>query len=176
MVKILARKRGFTIVEVALVLAVAGMIMLAIFIALPAVQRTERDAERQEDLAEIIRGIKSYQSNNRGALPSGVNGWKDFYNKYLPKLVEPNGQGYFERFDNTSLIECKSATGAACAEASGGETIATFMNSSFETNNYRLIVVTQATCNGSNPVKSSNVRKVALLYTLEVGGVVCKNS
>ena len=38
-------KKGFTIIEVALVLAVAGMIMLAVFIALPAVQRTERDSE-----------------------------------------------------------------------------------------------------------------------------------
>lgn len=147
--------------------------MLAIFIALPAVQRTERDAERQEDLAEIIRGIKSYQSNNRGALPNGVNAWKDFYNKYLPKLAEPNGQKYF---DNLSVIVCNSATGAACSGGTGGEAITTFMNNNFETNNYKMIVVTQATCDGSNPVKSSNVRKVALLYTLEVGGAICKNS
>lgn len=169
MVKILARKRGFTIIEVALVLAVAGMIMLAIFIALPAVQRTERDAERQEDLAEIIRGIKSYQSNNRGALPNGRDAWISFYGKYLPKLKEPNGQGYF---DNLSLVTCTSATGAAC----GGDVISGFMSRDFNGNNYGLIVVTQATCDGSNVVRSSNMRKVALLYTLEAGGVICKNS
>lgn len=169
-------RRGFTIIEVALVLAVAGMIMLAVFIALPAVQRTERDAERQEDLAEIIRGIKSYQSNNRGALPNGVTAWKKFYSDYLPKLTEPNGQGYFDNFDDSSLVVCNSATGAACAGGSQGDKIASFMNNDFEINNYRIMVVTQATCNGNEPIKSSNVRKVALLYTLEIGGVVCRNS
>ncbi len=173
MVKNMVRGRGFTIIEVALVLAVGGMIMLAVFIALPAVQRTERDAERQEDLAKIINGIKNYQSNNRGALPSGESGWGEFYSKYLDGVTDPNGQGYF---DNMSLVECDTATGAACSGGTGGNKITTLQNGSFEDNDYKLIVVTQATCKESEAVKSSNMRKVALLYTLEGGGVICKNS
>ena len=39
----LKNKKGFTIIEVVLVLAVAGLIFLMVFLALPALQRAQRD-------------------------------------------------------------------------------------------------------------------------------------
>ena len=42
-IKNLKLKQGFTIIEVVLVLAIAGLIFLAIFITLPALQRAQRD-------------------------------------------------------------------------------------------------------------------------------------
>ena len=39
-------KKGFTIIEVVLVLAIAGLIFLMVFIALPALQRTQRNTQR----------------------------------------------------------------------------------------------------------------------------------
>ena len=36
-------KKGFTIIEVVLVLAIAGLIFAMVFIALPALQRSQRD-------------------------------------------------------------------------------------------------------------------------------------
>ena len=36
-------KKGFTIIEVVLVLAIAGLIFLMVFIALPALQRSQRN-------------------------------------------------------------------------------------------------------------------------------------
>ena len=44
------KKNGFTIIEVSLVLAIAGMIMLLAFIALPGLWRTQRDSERKADV------------------------------------------------------------------------------------------------------------------------------
>ena len=41
-------KSGFTVIEVALVLAIAGMIFLMVFIALPALQRSQRDTSRRD--------------------------------------------------------------------------------------------------------------------------------
>jgi prepilin-type N-terminal cleavage/methylation domain-containing protein len=41
-------KQGFTIIEVVLVLAIAGLIFLAIFITLPALQRAQRDQARKK--------------------------------------------------------------------------------------------------------------------------------
>lgn len=41
-------KKGFTIIEVVLVLAVAGLIFLMVFIALPALQRSQRDSQRKQ--------------------------------------------------------------------------------------------------------------------------------
>ena len=37
-------KKGFTIIEVVLVLAIAGLIFLMVFVALPALQRGQRDS------------------------------------------------------------------------------------------------------------------------------------
>ena len=38
-------KKGFTIIEVVLVLAIAGLIFLMVFLALPALQRSQRDSQ-----------------------------------------------------------------------------------------------------------------------------------
>ena len=42
---------GFTIIEVVLVLAIAGLIFLMVFLALPALQRSQRDTQRKNDMA-----------------------------------------------------------------------------------------------------------------------------
>ena len=39
---------GFTIIEVVLVLAIAGLIFLMVFIALPTLQRSQRDTQRRK--------------------------------------------------------------------------------------------------------------------------------
>ena len=49
-------KKGFTISEVVLVLAIGGLIFLMVFIALPALQRSQRDTQRKDDLARFMSG------------------------------------------------------------------------------------------------------------------------
>ena len=44
---------GFTIIEVVLVLAIAGLIFLMVFIAFPALQRSQRDTQRRNDLSKV---------------------------------------------------------------------------------------------------------------------------
>ncbi|MBR3220509.1 type II secretion system protein, partial [Candidatus Saccharibacteria bacterium] len=62
-------KAGFTIIEVVLVLAIAGLIFMMVFLALPALQRSQRDTQRADDIARLQAAINSYQANNRGRLP-----------------------------------------------------------------------------------------------------------
>jgi prepilin-type N-terminal cleavage/methylation domain-containing protein len=62
-------KKGFTIIEVVLVLAIAGLIFLMVFIALPALQRNQRDTQRKNDLSRIQSAVNSYQANNKGKIP-----------------------------------------------------------------------------------------------------------
>ena len=62
--------KGFTIIEVVLVLAIAGLIFLMVFIALPALQSSQRDTARKTDVGTIASAVTSYTSNNRGAFPS----------------------------------------------------------------------------------------------------------
>ena len=45
--------KGFTIIEVVLVLAIAGLIFLMVFLALPALQRSQRDTQRKNDMARL---------------------------------------------------------------------------------------------------------------------------
>jgi len=65
-------KKGFTIIEVVLVLAIAGLIFLMVFIALPALQRGQRDTQRRNDMSRFMSQVNSFQTNNRGRAP-GVN-------------------------------------------------------------------------------------------------------
>ena len=46
-------KKGFTIIEVVLVLAIAGLIFLMVFLALPALQRSQRDTQRKNDISRL---------------------------------------------------------------------------------------------------------------------------
>lgn len=63
-------KEGFTIIEVVLVLAIAGLIFMMVFIALPALQRSQRDTARKNDVSIVSAAVTSYSSNNRGVFPS----------------------------------------------------------------------------------------------------------
>lgn len=62
--------KGFTIVEVVLVLAIAGLIFLMVFVALPALQRSQRDTARKNDVSYVVTAVASYMSNNRGSFPA----------------------------------------------------------------------------------------------------------
>ena len=62
-------QRGFTIIEVVLVLAIAGLIFLVVFLALPGLQRGQRDTQRKQEVARLESQITTYQSDNKGSLP-----------------------------------------------------------------------------------------------------------
>ena len=63
-----SHKKGFTIIEVVLVLAIAGLIFLMVFVALPALQRNQRDTQRRDDYGMLSSAITSYSANNGGRL------------------------------------------------------------------------------------------------------------
>ncbi len=74
------KQKGFTIIEVVLVLAIAALIFLMVFIALPALQRNTRDQDRKETVGKVASAITTYQSNKRGAQPTSgsvLNGYID---------------------------------------------------------------------------------------------------
>ena len=87
-------KRGFTIIEVVLVLAIAGLIFLMVFVALPALQRSQRDTQRRQDYADLSANVTNYTTNNNGSLPV-PNKTKLPANKYVNKDgLDPNGKTY----------------------------------------------------------------------------------
>jgi len=63
------RKSGFTLVEIVLVMAIAGLILAMIFLALPQVGRTRRDTARKTDLGRLQTQIEFYGSNHSCTYP-----------------------------------------------------------------------------------------------------------
>lgn len=61
-------KKGFTIIEVVLVLAIAGLIFLMVFVAFPALQRSQGDTQRRQDYAMLSSAITAYATNNNNKL------------------------------------------------------------------------------------------------------------
>ena len=144
------QKTGFTIIEVVLVLAIAGLIFLMVFVALPALQRSQRDTQRRQDIAEIATAITQYQSNNGGGLPQDGKE-TDFKNDYLNGgKYDPDGSEY--------ALDVK-------AFATGLTAPTTFSN-------HELWIVTSASCDGEK-VKQGSARDYAVLYKLEGAGVYC---
>lgn len=146
-------EKGFTIIEVVLVLAIAALIFLMVFIALPALQRSQRDTQRKNDLSRAITAVNNYQSNNRGAVPSNQARWNDLKNSYLKAgddtFTDPNGTAY------------TFATGTVPSSFTGDGKI-------FWTRN--------ATCDGETVKTGQGANKVALQMKLEGGGVACENN
>jgi len=100
------KTKGFTIIEVVLVLAIAGLIFLLIFLALPALQRNQRDQARRQDVGRLISAVQSYQSNNQGKRPStvGGTGTATFPGTYLENFNDPSGTAYTFAAGLTSVV------------------------------------------------------------------------
>ena len=79
-------KQGFTIIEVVLVLAIAGLIFLMVFIALPALQKSQRDTQRRSDVGRFRAQINQYQANNKGGLPDNTD-----IDSFVTNYLEGNG-------------------------------------------------------------------------------------
>jgi len=52
-----------------IVLAIAGLILLIVFLAVPALQRGSRNTQRKTDASSVSAAIATYISNNNGKLP-----------------------------------------------------------------------------------------------------------
>lgn len=189
-------KKGFTLVETVLVLAVAGLIFAIVFSSLPALQVSSRDTQRKTDILNLISELKSYQSNNRGALPTdmayvsgsafdacsetdtsgcsayanaGNTTWRGFYRDYLgAKFFDPAGEHY-----SLSIVDCSStATDKKCTDAK----LAALYESRFPYGNYDIVMAIGATCAGGEAVGSSNPRTAAAVYKMEGTGSFCANT
>ena len=97
--------KGFTIIEVLIVLAIAGLILTIVFIAVPQLQRNTRDSKRQSIASRLSTELQAYASNNGGSFPfattaatyPGTNcktsvatqfACYDWYNRYINGKVD----------------------------------------------------------------------------------------
>ncbi len=173
---------GFTMIELSLTIAIAGLIFLMIFVALPWLRANQRDTKRREDLLHFINEVKTYQQKNRGTLP-GISDnetkitvdlndissdtesttWAGFYRDYLREnFMDPVGENYA-----LNISSCGN-------KVAGQECVG--VDNLFYPNDYQIVVVRASVCSNNRPVQSSNPRKLAAVYALETGGIYCANS
>jgi prepilin-type N-terminal cleavage/methylation domain-containing protein len=68
--KLKSKASGFTLIEVVIVLAIAGLIMVVVFLAVGGAQRGRRDTERSNAAARLIAAAEQTMANNGGTVPA----------------------------------------------------------------------------------------------------------
>jgi prepilin-type N-terminal cleavage/methylation domain-containing protein len=82
---------GFTVIEILIVLAIAALFLLAVFLALPALQRNERNDSRKRSV-ELINGLmQEYYAQNTLTYPDTPAQMCQFITNFLQD-INP-GQG-----------------------------------------------------------------------------------
>ncbi len=159
MKKIFNKEDGFTIIEVVLVLAIAGLIFLVVFLALPQLQRSRRDTQRKSDVGRVVAGLESYSGNNSGNYPVGTDaGFSSFVAGYI----------------TTGGTDFSDPSGGAYALVGGsGTTVPDTSDGALGTMYYR----TSASCGATEGTfVSGTTRDVAVLTPLEGGIAFCQDN
>ena len=154
------KKSHFTIIEVALVLAIGALIFLVVFLAVPALQRNQRNDARKRDISSVVEAVAVYTSNN-------------------PKQILKGGYAYQggtanKTGDNTGLAKYLDTLSTNTEEVIVGR-VDQYINSIendrfFGSDNNRpsrIYVVTGAKCDGSTKLATGSSRSVAVIGGVE---------
>lgn len=154
-------KKGFTIIEVVLVLAIAGLIFLMVFVALPALQRSQRDTQRRDDMARLATAITQYQTNNNGKVPMAattVPTSEDFKTKYLggaDAFKDPDGEAYTIQFKTLGgTVKAPNPTAV----------------------DHIIYTYNKAQCDGETMKATTKTNDYAIIYKLEGSGTYCADN
>ncbi len=136
----LKNQKGFTIIEVLIVLAIAGLILLIVFLAVPALQRNSRNTQSRNAAAAVLGGVNDFSTANNGTFPTTV--------------AVANGIVTFTGAAGTTPSEAKVKAGTTVALANGVPAATGAIN-----------VAINYGCNGNAPV--AKPRAVAALFKIE---------
>lgn len=116
---------GFTVVELLIVLAIAGVILMLVIMAFPALARNDRNTRRKQDVAAILEAVSRWELTNSANYP--VTGTDNFlqYSKLhfydigsVNAAIRTPGAGSIGA--NTALDTVRVYNRAACDPASSG--------------------------------------------------------
>lgn len=168
-------KQGFTIIEVVLVLAIAGLIFLMVFLALPALQRSQRDSQRKSDMSRLVGALNDYKAANRGKIPDNGatgNNWSKFVDDYL---IGRKGGGANDRDTFVDPSGPKAGTTDTTYVLTEQTATSTALSGDFEANQNIIYYTTGARCDegGDKVVGEQGARVVAFRMKLENAGWYC---
>jgi prepilin-type N-terminal cleavage/methylation domain-containing protein len=168
------QQKGFTIIEVMIVLAIAGLIMVVVLIAVPQLQRSQRNNAAKAVLDRTFTEIQNYATNNNGKYPATTGELDGFCTRYLEKT----GASCANETGATFINDPKTGTPVRVAYSStttAGPSVPTNGNSRTLTV-YSLSTGTGFQCSGEDVVAGSGGRQVAATIALEGGAMACRDN
>jgi prepilin-type N-terminal cleavage/methylation domain-containing protein len=165
--------KGFTIIEVMIVLAIAGLILLIVFLAVPALQRSSRNTAAKSDAGHISSSINDFLSNNNGTLPGVLPGatmvTATKFNTDCNALYADAGT--LSQYTSAN-VPCDTALGKGAAnkfEAYNGA-----INNTTAATDLALVLDVGAVCPTTNDLSQvtttpGTTRQACLLYTIQTG-------
>lgn len=156
-------REGFTIIEVLIVLAIAGLILLIVFLAVPALQRNASNTNRKNDASAIAAAVSEYENNNSGTLPSEISGTGGTYT--LCSSVDTNCTGGTDSPAQFKLGHYNTPN------TSGGNGDFEIVTTKTAAGNYdQLYIETKLTCSGNAPTATgAGAQSVAIVYNIATG-------
>ncbi len=156
MLNIKKKTEGFTIIEVLIVLAIAGLILLIVFLAVPALQRNSRNTQRANDVSRSLGAAQEVLNNNNGNLATLTSA----------SLRTAIGSPAYYVPANITVAAMPAAT--ASPNGLNATTIDT------------MVMYTAATCDPAaaqaGKAISGTVRQLAVVWTNEAAVLRCQNS
>lgn len=123
-------QKGFTLIELMVVVAIIGILMAAGILAFSNAQQSARDAKRKADVDAISKALEQYNQANSGSYPSGasISGSITSYfpSNQVPTDPKNSGSYVYTITGGTGSTYCvcayleKTNTGNATANAAGG--------------------------------------------------------
>lgn len=120
-------QKGFTLIEVVLVLAIGGLIFLLAFLAFQQVSRNRRDTQRRSDVARAATTYNDAKNDLGGGNPTATQ-WQNAVTG-IPNFNSPSGSAYTVNTatseptnvaqDTITLIIPTSGTPRACVGLDG---------------------------------------------------------
>src|SRR5689334_8413502 len=107
------KEQGFTIIEVLIVLAIAGLILLVVFLAVPALQRNARNTTRREDAGNVLSAVNEFVANNNGSLPTGFGGSGSALTVGTSGNTVPVSLGYYTYSASNFTVTAQSTYGTS---------------------------------------------------------------
>ena len=146
--------QGFTIIEVLIVLAIAGLIMVVVFLAVPALQRSGRNNALNSDANNVLSAVGNYISDNGGTMPAAQ------------AATAPTTGVVTIGATGTNQETAKVGTGTATVQIDAGTTPIT---SASPIGTIEIVTGAKAVCNttGTGLSGTGSPRSYAVLYVAE---------
>ncbi len=152
-------KKGFTIIEVVLVLAIAGLIFLMVFVAYPALQRAQHDTQRTDDMGNVQAALIRWQNNHSNNLPGPPRGEETAVFDATSDETMNSETGEFAEGacgdgNQACLFVRDYMNGAASSSGTGGKVVNTFKDPAGEY--YNVVITRNIAGNGSAELTNVN--------------------